>query len=685
MKKIIKLLGILLTAGIVVAAVFEKLHEKHFQNRKFSAFLIRKKKKPILFPKPEKNQAEGKIVKFQSRPISGHYKYSWKRFFYEKPAAVAILMLVVTSFFFQDELNNYSFWLRVSLTGLEPAPFTGTVAPIKKVANWVALTDSERKMSYETLPSSKLIPLPEYNTATFQRGKVWQRDNKIERNAYLTYPVPNLGNYKLDGTEYSGSHPGVDIKTPLGTPVYATANGIVFKAANQRTGFGKHIIIMHIGAPDPKNPEKKTTLYSAYAHLSEILVREGDKVTKGQLIGRTGQTGMATGPHLHFQIDRPSAPFHLYWPFSWADLRAANISSYFDAVKQGFGQKKALINTIHPINFYKQFSNYVGGTLVASAGDPVINSSSTMSSRPNGEEKTKSVKDPLPTPKTTAPPPTRSTQPNRPTTIQKNVKTPTTNTAQKTSEENIRFETNRIFVPGEEKVVKILVDNANLVAQAGIEISSSLRQMADLTPKKLFPNDFKNGIAEIRVKTDSNRTFKLIAKGDFGQIKSKSLRAQVFRDVEPDHRASSAIKYLKEKKIVKGYSDGTFRPEGTLNRAEAVKMLITANDIQVLAVKTDFTDIPSNAWFADYVGTALANGIVRGYSDSTFRPGNRITRAEFLKVAIETAELDPKNVTKNPYDDVPADAWFGKYFAFRSEEHTLNSSHIPLSRMPSSA
>ena len=150
---------------------------------------------------------------------------------------------------------------------------------------------------------------------------------------------------------------------------------------------------MHIGAPDPKNPEKKTTLYSAYAHLSEILVREGDKVTKGQLIGRTGQTGMATGPHLHFQIDRPSAPFHLYWPFSWADLRAANISSYFDAVKQGFGQKKALINTIHPINFYKQFSNYVGGTLVASAGDPVINSSSTMSSRPNGEEKTKSVKE----------------------------------------------------------------------------------------------------------------------------------------------------------------------------------------------------------------------------------------------------------------------------------------------------
>ncbi|NJP03976.1 M23 family metallopeptidase, partial [Candidatus Gracilibacteria bacterium] len=144
--------------------------------------------------------------------------------------------------------------------------------------------------------------------------------------------------------------------------IHSIANGIVTKSENQPTGFGLHIVVAHMGVPDPDHPGSTTTLYSAYAHLSELKVKVGQEVKKGDIIGYSGNSGMATAPHLHFQIDTKDAPFHPYWPFSWKDLQANSISSYFDGVKYGVGKDVAYKYTIHPINFSVELAHYKSDT-----------------------------------------------------------------------------------------------------------------------------------------------------------------------------------------------------------------------------------------------------------------------------------------------------------------------------------
>lgn len=86
------------------------------------------------------------------------------------------------------------------------------------------------------------------------------------------------------------SHKGVDIAAPTGTPVYATANGMVDHAGR----LGSYGLLVKI-----KHPSGHET---RFAHLSKIAVRRGQVVLKGDLIGLVGSTGRSTGPHLHYEV-----------------------------------------------------------------------------------------------------------------------------------------------------------------------------------------------------------------------------------------------------------------------------------------------------------------------------------------------------------------------------------------------
>ncbi len=85
-------------------------------------------------------------------------------------------------------------------------------------------------------------------------------------------------------------HRGVDIVVPTGTPVYAMSNGEI-RFAGTMTDFGLVVWVDHGDA-----------ILTIYAHLSEILVVEGQRVTKDEALGLSGESGNATGPHLHFEI-----------------------------------------------------------------------------------------------------------------------------------------------------------------------------------------------------------------------------------------------------------------------------------------------------------------------------------------------------------------------------------------------
>lgn len=91
-------------------------------------------------------------------------------------------------------------------------------------------------------------------------------------------------------------HTGVDIPMPAGSPVHAAADGDVRRASED--GVNGRVLILDHGHG----------VSTAYCHNSELLVREGMHVHRGDLISRSGNTGRSTGPHLHFQVDLPEGP-----------------------------------------------------------------------------------------------------------------------------------------------------------------------------------------------------------------------------------------------------------------------------------------------------------------------------------------------------------------------------------------
>jgi len=91
-------------------------------------------------------------------------------------------------------------------------------------------------------------------------------------------------------------HAGIDLGAPEGTPILAPAPGVVVRAG-WRGGYGNYVELDHGDG-----------LVTAYGHASEVLVRPGESVAAGRAIARVGQTGRATGPHLHFEVRMGGRP-----------------------------------------------------------------------------------------------------------------------------------------------------------------------------------------------------------------------------------------------------------------------------------------------------------------------------------------------------------------------------------------
>lgn len=89
-----------------------------------------------------------------------------------------------------------------------------------------------------------------------------------------------------------GFHDGIDIAAPAGTPIVAIEDGEVIYS-NELRGYGNMVIVRHPGG-----------IVSVYAHNEANLVREGQKVARGEVVARVGNTGRVSGPHLHFEIRR---------------------------------------------------------------------------------------------------------------------------------------------------------------------------------------------------------------------------------------------------------------------------------------------------------------------------------------------------------------------------------------------
>jgi murein DD-endopeptidase MepM/ murein hydrolase activator NlpD len=98
---------------------------------------------------------------------------------------------------------------------------------------------------------------------------------------------------KPNGTQ----NDGINLAVPEGTPIKAADDGVVAYAGNELKGYGNLVLIRHANG-----------FVSAYAHASEIMVKRGDTIKRGQVIAHAGQTGNVTSPQLHFEIRKGSTP-----------------------------------------------------------------------------------------------------------------------------------------------------------------------------------------------------------------------------------------------------------------------------------------------------------------------------------------------------------------------------------------
>lgn len=136
--------------------------------------------------------------------------------------------------------------------------------------------------------------------------------NELDENAFLFPPICGCKDACKQTSKFGPRehpihggvrpHTGCDIAAPLGTEVFASADGEVlelFKSygVKQGAGYGNQILIRH------KSPSGETFL-SKYAHLEKVFVEKNGKVKKGQKIGTVDSTGTSTGHHLHFEIMR---------------------------------------------------------------------------------------------------------------------------------------------------------------------------------------------------------------------------------------------------------------------------------------------------------------------------------------------------------------------------------------------
>ncbi|MDL0114652.1 M23 family metallopeptidase [Campylobacter felis] len=112
-------------------------------------------------------------------------------------------------------------------------------------------------------------------------------------------------------------HPGIDLAASIGTPIYAPASGVVEFSGYSNNGYGYNVILLH-----------NFGFKSVYAHMMrKDVVKAGDFVNKGDLIGYTGNTGLSTGPHLHYEVRFINKTLE---PLYFLNLKRKNMNEFFN-------------------------------------------------------------------------------------------------------------------------------------------------------------------------------------------------------------------------------------------------------------------------------------------------------------------------------------------------------------------
>ena len=131
-----------------------------------------------------------------------------------------------------------------------------------------------------------------------------------------------------------------------------------------------------------------------------------------------------------------------------------------------------------------------------------------------------------------------------------------------------------------------------------------------------------------------------------------SSHANSFSDVQSSHQFFDAIKSLSDRGVIHGYQDGTFKPGQYLTRGQAAKIIAGVLGLNTANTSPNFKDIPTNHQYFGAIAALKQAGIINGYENGTFRPGEYVQRNHIAKIISNALNLSSTNVSALPFTDV---------------------------------
>ncbi len=145
----------------------------------------------------------------------------------------------------------------------------------------------------------------------------------------------------------------------------------------------------------------------------------------------------------------------------------------------------------------------------------------------------------------------------------------------------------------------------------------------------------------------------------------------IFNDTA-GHWGEQYIQTLLEKGIIQGYQDGNFKPDAPVTRAELLKMIMEAYEINQTTVDTaSFSDVSLETWYGPYIETAKTLDFISGYSDGTFKPNNAVNRAEALAMILNSSGLDLLHNETATFTDTQSSDWYAAFISYAVENNII--------------
>ena len=166
-----------------------------------------------------------------------------------------------------------------------PAP---AMAPAQRIADAHA----------QNMPTARVITPAKETPSPIEQAKEDKEEQVASNNAAgFRWPVRGRVIAGFGPKPTGQQNDGINIAVPEGTPVKASDDGVVAYSGNELKGYGNLVLVRHANGH-----------VTAYAHASELMVKRGDSVKRGQTIAKSGQTGNVSSPQLHFEIRKGATP-----------------------------------------------------------------------------------------------------------------------------------------------------------------------------------------------------------------------------------------------------------------------------------------------------------------------------------------------------------------------------------------